>query len=193
MAIQNVANVLMGPATIYAGASGVITLPPADANVNSTPAASAWTDLGGTNGGLTFDVTPKFTDFVLDQTVDSPGSRLTSRTIMATVTLAEATLANLATALNTTIGATGANFATFEPNYGPFATQVPYISLLIDGWAPAGTVANARRRIYLPRCLSTGKITVAYAKDKQTGYNVQFQAFYASASVAPFHATDQTA
>jgi hypothetical protein len=183
----------MGPATVYAGASGVITAMPADANVNSTPAASAWTDLGGTNGGLTFDVTPKFTDFALDQTVDAPGSRLTSRTIMATVTLAEATLQNLATALNTTVGATGANFASFEPNYGAFATQVPYISLLIDGWAPAGTVANARRRIYLPRCLSTGKITVAYAKDKQTGYNVQFQAFYANATTAPFHATDQTA
>jgi hypothetical protein len=182
----------MGPATIYAGASGVITLAPADANVNSTPAASAWTDLGGTNGGLTFDVTPKFTDLLVDQTVDLIGSRLTSRTIMATVTLAEATLPNLATALNTTVGATGANFASFDPNFGAFATQVPYISLLIDGWAPTGTVANARRRIYLPRCLSTGKITVAYAKDKQVGYNVQFQAYFAG-SASPAHFVDQTA
>lgn len=183
----------MGPATVYVGASGVITLPPTDAAVNATPAASAWTDLGGTNGGLTFDVTPKFTDFSLDQTVVAPGSRLTSQTIMATVTLAEATLPNLAMALNTTVGATGANFATFDPNYGAFATQVPYFSLLIDGFAPAAVVANSRRRIYLPRCLSTGKITVAYAKDKQTGYNVQLQAFYASSTVPPYHITDQTA
>lgn len=192
MAVQSVSNLLMGPATVYAGASGVITAPPADAAVNSTPAASAWTDLGATDGGLTFEITPKFTDFAIDQTVDVVGSRLTSRTVMATVQLAEATLQNLATALNTTVGSTGANFASFEPNYGQFATQVPYISLLVDGWAPYATVANARRRIYMPRVLSTGKIGIVYAKDKQVGYTVQFQAYFASGSVAPFHVTDQT-
>jgi hypothetical protein len=191
LAVNNVANVLMGPATIYVGASGVITAPPADSAVNSTPAGSAWTDVGGTDGGLTLEITPKFTDFSLDQIVDTPGSRLTSRTIMATVTLAEATLANLATALNTTIGATGSGYGTVEPNYGQFATQVPYISVLIDGWAPAGSVANARRRIYFPRALSTGKFSIVYAKDKQVGYDVQFQAYYASASTAPFHIVDQ--
>ena len=124
--------------------------------------------------------------------MDLLGSRLTSRTVMATVTLSEATLANLATALNTTVGSTGANYATAEPNYGAFATQVPYISLLIDGFAPA-VVANARRRIYLPRVLSTGKFGVVYAKDKQVGYQVQFQAYYSSSTQAPFHITDQTA
>lgn len=193
MAVQNVANLIMGPATIYAGASGLITAPPADGSVNSTPAASAWTDLGGTDGGLTMEITPKFTDFSLDQVVDSPGSRLTSRTIMATVTLSEGTLQNLATALNTTVGATGANYATLEPNYGAFASQVPYISLLVDGFAPSATVANARRRVYLPRVLSTGKIGLVYAKDKQLGFQVQFQAYYVSGTIAPFHITDQTA
>jgi hypothetical protein len=193
MAVQNVANVLMGPATIYAGAQGVITAAPALASVNSTPAASAWTDLGGTDGGLTFEVAPKFSDLSVDQVVDLLGQRLTSRTITATTTLSEATLANLALALNTTVGATGANYATSEPNYGQFATQVPYISLLVDGWAPASVVANARRRIYFPRVLSTGKISIVYAKDKQVGYSVQFQAFYASGSVAPFTIVDQTA
>lgn len=192
MAVNNVANVLMGPATIYLGASGVITAPPADTAVNLTPAASAWTDVGGTDGGLQLEITPKFTDFSLDQIVDIPGSRLTSRTIMATVTLAEATLANLAAALNTTVGATGANYATVEPNYGQFATQVPYVSVLVDGWAPASVVANARRRIYFPRALSTGKFGIVYAKDKQVGYQVQLQAFYASSSTSPMHITDQT-
>lgn len=192
MAVQNTNNVLMGPATIYAGAQGVITSPPADAAVNSTPAASAWTDLGGTDGGMTFSVTPKMTDFALDQIVDIPGSRLTARTVMATVTLSEATLANLAAAMNSTIGATGANYATLEPNYGVYATQLPYTSILIDGWAPA-VVANARRRIYLPRTLSTGKFDIVYAKDKQVGYQTQFQCYYVSSTVAPYHITDQTA
>lgn len=193
MAVQNVANLLMGPATIYVGASGVITSPPADSAVNSTPAASAWTDIGGTDGGLQIEITPKFTDFAVDQIVDIPGSRLTSRTIMATVTMAEVTLANLATALNTTVGATGANYGTLEPNYGQFASQVPYISLLMDGWAPSVAVANARRRIYFPRVLSTGKFGITYAKDKQVGVQVQMQAYYVSGTTAPFHITDQDA
>lgn len=193
MAVQNVANVLMGPATLYAGAQGVITAMPADTAVNSTPAASAWTDLGGTDGGVTFEITPKFSDLSVDQVVDLLGQRLTSRTVTVSTTLSEATLANLALALNTTVGSTGANYATSEPNYGQFATQVPYISLLMDGWAPTGTVANARRRIYFPRVLSTGKMTIAYTQDKQVGYTVSFQAFYASGSVAPWHVVDQTA
>lgn len=185
----------MGPAYLYVGTfDGTTAREPADSAVNSTPAASAWTDIGGTDGGATFAVDPKFTDFQVDQIVDIPGSRLTSRTIMVTTTMSEVTLANLATALNTTVGATGANYATFEPNYGQFASQVPYISILMDGWAPSSTNANAnfRRRVILRKVLQTGKVEPVYAKDKQTGLAVQFQAFYVSSSIAPFRVTDQT-
>lgn len=192
MAVQAVSNILMGPASLYIGALGVITSPPADAAVNSTPAASAWTDLGGTNGGVTFDVTPKFTALVVDQVVDTIDERMTSRTIQVVVQLAETTLANLATSINTTVGATGANYATLEPNYGPYASQTSKASLLIDGFAPA-TVANARRRIYLPRVQQTGPIKPTYAKDKQIGFDVTFTAYYVSSTIAPFHITDQTA
>lgn len=185
-------QLVMGPATIYVGAFGATE--PTDANVNTTPAASAWTDIGGTDGGATFSVDPKFTTFQVDQIVDTPGARLTSRDIMVTTVMSEVTLANLATALNTTVGATGANYATFEPNYGQFASQVPYIAIILDGWAPSATNVNAnfRRRVILRKVLQTGKVEPAYAKDKQSGLAVQFQAFYVSSSISPFHVVDQT-
>lgn len=185
-------QLIMGPATIYVGAFGATE--PTDANVNTTPAASAWTDVGGTDGGAVFSVDPKFTNFQVDQIVDTPGARLTSRDIMVTTVMSEVTLANLATALNSTVGATGANYATFEPNYGQFASQVPYFAVLLDGWAPSATNVNAnfRRRVILRKVLQTGKVEPAYAKDKQSGLSVQFQAYYVSSSIAPFHIVDQT-
>jgi hypothetical protein len=195
MAVQNVGNVLMGPATIYAGATGVITAAPTDANVNSTPAASAWTDIGASNGGVSWTVTPKFTPLVVDQVVDNIDDRLTSRDIMVTLTLAEMTLTNLALAINTTIGATGANFGTLEPNYGPFASQTLKTSFLIDGFAPVSgsAPANARRRLYIPRAQQTGKVEWLSAKDKEQGILLTLKAYYVSTTVSPVHITDQQA
>jgi hypothetical protein len=188
------ANFLMGPCTIYAGALGSITAPPTDALVNATPAASAWTNLGDTNGGSTVSWDPKFTALMSDQIVYTVDERLTSVDVLVTSTLAEMTLSNFAAALNTTIGTTGAGFATFEPNYGPNATQTPKISLLLDGFAPnpAGGVSTFRRRLYIPRSQQTGKVSVVAAKDKQQGFDVQFAAYFVSNTVAPFHWTDQT-
>lgn len=195
MAVQNVGNLLMGPATIYTGATGIITAAPTDANVNSTPAASAWTDMGASNGGVSWTVTPKFSPLTADQVVDNIDDRLTSRDIMVTLTLAEMTLANLALAMNTTVGATGANFATLEPNYGPNASQTLKTSFVIDGFAPVsgGAPANARRRLYVPRAQQTGKVEWLNAKDKQQGILLTLKCYYVSTTVAPVHWTDQTA
>jgi len=186
-------NLLMGPATVYLGLAGVGTVEPADTAVNSTPAASAWQDVGGTDGGVTMAIDPKFTNFQVDQIVDTPGARLTERAIMVTTVLAEATLANLANALNSTVGATGTGFATFEPNYGQFASQLPYSAILMDGWAPSASGANWRRRLILRKVLQTGKVEIVYAKDKQVGLAVEWQAFYVSSTIAPFKCWDQTA
>ena len=41
-------NLCLGPGTLYTGAFGAAE--PADADVNTTPEVSAWTDLGGTPG-----------------------------------------------------------------------------------------------------------------------------------------------
>lgn len=192
MAVQSVNNILMGPATLYVGATGVITAAPADAAVNSTPAASAWTDVGGTLGGVDFSVTPRFTPLTVDQVVDNIDDRMTSRDIMVTFTMSEILLTNFALAINSTVGATGANYATLEPNYGATASQTQKASMVVDGFAPA-VVANARARLYIPRGQQTGKVDWVNAKDKQQGLAVQFKCYYTSTTVAPYHITYQTA
>lgn len=184
-------NLLMGPATVYYGITGAAE--PADTAVNTTPAASAWTDVGGTDGGVTFSLTPKYTTFQMDQIVDTPGARMTSRDIMVTTVLSELTLANIANALNSTPGATGVGYATLDPNYGANASQQPYSALIMDGFAPSGTATVWRRRLILRKVLQTGKIEFVNAKDKQQGLAVQWQAFYVSSTISPFHVVDQTA
>lgn len=195
MAVQNTGNLLMGPATIYAGATGVITAAPADPAVNSTPAASAWTDLGSPNGGVSFTITPKFTPLVCDAVVDNIDDRLTSRDIMVTLTLAEMTLANFALAMNSTPGATGSNYQILEPNYGPYASQTSKTSFVIDGLAPVTGTApvNARRRLYIPRAQQTGKVEWLNAKDKEQGLLLTLKCYYVSTTVSPIHITDQQA
>ncbi|PKV95923.1 hypothetical protein ATK30_6856 [Amycolatopsis echigonensis] len=188
---QNSANLLMGAAQVYLGAFGAAE--PLDSAVNAAPAASAWTEVGLTDGGVMMTITPKFTDFAADQIVDIPGTRLTSRTITVTTTMSEITLANLANALNSTVGATGANYATFEPNYGQFASQLPYAAIILDGWAVSPANVNFRRRIILRKTMQTSKVELNYTKDKQVGLSCTWQAYYVSNVIAPYHIADQTA
>lgn len=189
-------QVVMGPCKLYTGALGVITAAPTDANVNVTPAVSAgWVDAQGTNGGVTWSHTPKATPLNVDQTPYDIDDRISGVSVQVVLTLATVSLANLALALNTTVGATGANFATLEPNFGPTATQAQTISLLVDGLAPpmATGLATPRRRFYLPRAKQVGKVMAVYAKDKQVGWDLTMNVYYVNDSVAPYHITDQTA
>lgn len=196
MAVGNVGNALMGPCDVYAGALGVITAAPTDPLINAAPAASAWFDLGGTNGGVDFQYQPKMTELMFDQVVDIVEERLTSRVIQVVANLAEGTLANLATSMNCTLESAGSNSLSFHPVYDKTATQTPKISLLLDGFAPPVTtptpIANPRRRIYIPRAQQIGNIAITYAKDKQQVLSCTFKAYYVSGTIAPVRVTDQT-
>jgi len=181
------ANLVLGPATLYSGAFGATE--PADSAVNTTPAGSAWTDVGGTNGGLTLTINQTYTELEVDQVVDSVGRRLTKRELDITTELAEPTLNNLSLVLNGGTQATGAGYATYDPITATSATQPTYIALLMDGWAPGGTF---KRRAVLRKCLSTAKVAFLYAKDKQNVFGVTWNAHYVSNSITPFHIVDQT-
>lgn len=180
-------NLIMGPATLYTGTFGAAE--PADTAVNTTPAASAWVDVGGTDSGVKLTVDQKFTELKVDQIVDRVGSRMTSRDFIIDTSLAEPTLVNVSLALNGGTAATGADFASLEPLYtGNSATQPTYIAMLFDGFAPS----SFRRRVIARRVLSVDKVETAYTKDKQTFLNVKFMCHYVSTSIAPVHVVDQT-
>jgi hypothetical protein len=179
-------NLILGPATLYQGAYGATE--PLDTAVNSTPQASAWTDMGGTQDGVTLNIDQTYTALEVDQIVDRAGSRLTKREMTVETSLAESTLENLSVVLNGGTAATGAGYKTLEPLFASSATQPNYTALLFDGWG-----ANSfRRRVIVRKVLSTDSVAMGYTKDKQTLFKTKFSAHYVTSSTPPFHIVEAT-
>lgn len=183
----SVTNLTQGPGTLYRGAFGQAE--PADTQVNTTPAASGWTDVGGTLGGVTLTVNQKYKELEVDQIVDTVGRRLVEREARIETDLAEPTLANLALTLNASTPVTGAGFAYYEPPNDTSASTPTYCALIFDGIAPGGFT----RRIVLRRALSVADVKFGYAKDKQSVFSASFAAHFVSAAIKPFRIVDATA
>jgi hypothetical protein len=179
-----VTELTQGPATLYYGTFGATE--PLDNAVNATPAASAWTDLGGTVDGSKLVIKQDYSMLAVDQLVDVPGSRLNMREITIETQMAEPTIANLSLALNGGTISTGAGFtAAFEPVDSDAATQPTYKALILHGWH-----GTSRRMVILRRVLSVEGAESEYKKDGQTVLKVKLQAFYVSPSIRPFRIID---
>lgn len=179
-----VTQLVQGPADLWTGAFGAIE--PVDTAVTTEPGAG-WTDVGGTEGGVNLTVNQEYSSLAVDQIVDNPGRRLTSREFSLSTNLAELTLDNLSLALNRNgTSTTGAGFEKFEPATGSSATQPTYSALLLDGWAPEGV----RRRIIGRKMLSTDNVAFAYSKDGQSVFAVTFSGHYVSTAIKPFAVID---
>lgn len=179
-------NLLMGPGTLYSGAFGATE--PADTAVGSAPDSAVWTDVGGTQDGVTITINQEFTELEVDQIVDVVGRRLTKRDMTIATNMAEVTLENLSFASNgaATIS-TGTGFKALEPGNDTSATQPDYRALVFDGFAPGG----GQRRVIARRVLSTDNAEFAYSKSDQTVLTVTFSAHYVSPSIAPYKIVDE--
>lgn len=182
----NTGNLIQGPATLYSGAFGATE--PTDAAVNTTPATSAWTDLGGTQDGVKFGADQTYSELEVDQITLRVGSRLTKADYTIETSLAEATLENLSLTLNGGTSASGAGFKSYEPNVTSSATQPNYFAVILDGYAPQ----QFRRRIIGRKVLNVDSVELAYTKDKQTLIPAKFAVHFVSGSIAPIHIVDQT-
>lgn len=184
-------NLIQGPGTLYTGAFGATE--PADSTVNTAPASSAWTDVGGTKDGVKLTHNQEFAELEVDQIVDVVGRRLTKREFTIETNLAEATLANLALATNNAAPTASASYAYLEPANDTAATQPLYKAHIFDGYAPQDTSGNTmRRRVILRKGLSTDNVEYAYGKGDQTVLKVKFSGHFVSASIRPFRIIDQT-
>jgi hypothetical protein len=179
-------NLIQGPGTLYYGDFGATE--PDDAAVNTTPQASAWTDLGGTQDGVTLSVDMAFSELEVDQIVARVGSRMTKFDFSVETSLAEATLENLAIVLNGGTAASGSGWKSYEPNVGSSATQPNYFAVILDGYAPE----QKRRRFIGRKMLNTDSTKLAYTKDKQTLIPAKFTGHYVSDVISPFHYADET-
>jgi hypothetical protein len=186
------ANLVAGPAVVYTGAFGAAE--PAASAVSTVPSSAVWTDQGGTDGGVKINIDLDYFTLGVDQIVDRVGSRLQKREITVETNLAEATLANLKTAINGGTITASAAYQTFDPLNDNSATQPNYTAMIIDGWAPLGTAgasASARRRFIVRKVLNTDAVGMEYKKDGQTFIPCKFTAHYVSGTVGPFAVHDQ--
>ena len=184
----NVINLTMGPGEVYWGAYG--TAFPEDSDIaNSMEGVSGWTDLGGTNGGVTLELSLDYTELEVDQIVDIVGRRLTKREMKLNTSLAETTLENFRIANNGgDIDDTDPAFKTFEPKMDTSAATPEYISLVFDG---VNGDSSKRRRVLARRVLSVAGIGQEYSKDSQTLFPVEFSCHYVNSTVAPFKYIDE--
>ncbi len=183
-------NLIQGPGTLYTGDFGETE--PADTAVASAPGGD-WTDVGGTQDGVSLNIEQEYAELEVDQVVDIPGRRLVKRDMQVVTNLAEPTLDNLALVLNGgTLGSGGTGgtaYESYEPDAATSATQPNYKALLFDGYAPNGK----QRRVIVRKVLSIEPIETAYKKDEMTLFPVTFAAHWVSASIKPFKVVDSTA
>lgn len=172
-------NLIQGPATLYAAAFGAVE----PATIATAPAV-AWIDVGGTKEGVELGIADEYAVLDVDQIIYEIERRRTKRVVTIKTSLAEATLANLALAINNTAPAANVlnaddGLAAFKPAYG---------AILLDGIAPGGF----RRRFILRKTLATDSVGVAYKKDGQTLVPVTWTGHWVSASITPFKCEDAT-
>lgn len=183
----DVTKLIQGPGTLYSGLFGATE--PADSAVNTTPASSAWTDLGGTQDGVKLSVDQTYSELEVDQITLRVGSRRTKQDFTIETSLAEATLENFALTLNGGTSASGAGWKSLDPDVSGSATQPTYFAIILDGYAPN----QFRRRVIGRRMLNVDSTELPYTKDKQTLIPAKFAGHYVSESIKPFHLVDQTA
>jgi hypothetical protein len=172
-------NLIQGPAVVYLAPFG--TAEPA--TIAAAPAAG-WVDVGGTKDGVELNIADDYAVLDVDQIIYEIARRRTKRVVTTKTSLAEATLTNLAAAVNNT--APAANVLTADDGLAAFAPA--YSALIIDGIAPGGF----KRRITIRKTLATDSVGLAYKKDAQTLVPVTWTLHWVSASLAPFKIEDAT-
>lgn len=180
-------NLIQGPADLYADLLGATE--PADTGVASPPGGT-FTDLGGTNGGISVNVTTEWAELEVDQIVETPERRRTKIEVVLATSLAELTLENLTRSYNqdpATAIDTGVGFEAIDVTPDdPFATV--YQAIICDGRAPAGK----RRRVIARKAINTADVEKAYSKGDQTLIPVEFTCHYVSSSIKSVHIVDGT-
>jgi hypothetical protein len=184
----------MGAGTLYSGVFSITGAnEPALADVNTVPQASAWSDMGYTNDGLTITWNQEMATMTVDQVGDIIGRKMVQRDVQIKTNLAEATLENLVIALNSGSVTTGSGYKYHDPDYDGDELQPGYIAIILDGYAPAlstGTVM--RRRIIGRKVLSIDNVESSYKKGDMTLIPVTFGLHYVSTTLAPYRIVDQT-
>jgi hypothetical protein len=186
-------SLVLGPATLYIAPYGA--LEPENGDVADAPDLGVWTDLGGLFGGVELTVDQEWEEIRPKQVGYTVTRRLKRRKLSIKTQLAEPTLANLAFALNDTPSVTaGTGWQSYTPADQHEGTELDYMALNIDGWAPgfnAITYRHKRRRLIVRKVLSVDNVAFAYKKDGQSVFTVTWSCHYVDGSTPPFRVIDE--
>ena len=181
-------NLAMGPGDLYVAAFGAPE--PLPQQINGTPASSAWTAVGGTQGGITLNTANTWKELDVDQIVETPARRLTKREHSIKTNLAEVTFANYVIAMSGgTISSDAAplgggtaydEYVDDDVNSGD---EPDYKAVLFDGWGSYSGTGGLRRRVILRKCINTDNVEIKADKDGQTVYAVTFNSHYVSSAI----------
>lgn len=176
-------EVLAGPAQIFVGLADNVVWP-LPAEINSSPTLSGgWRDVGATSGGTTTTVTQTMFQMVVDQVPDVLGNRLTTRAVAVATSLAQASLDNIAVAVNASAPVSGTGFSKrLDLTPGQAAVFPVDLAVIIDGYAPG---VNKKRRFLIRRCNSVEAVAIGQLKDGLTIVPVTFSALYVDATTSP--------
>lgn len=135
-------------------------------------------DLGHTNGGCTFNYAPEYTDIVVDLYGNTPVDKaLTGEVVTVTVPLAEVTLERLKNAIPTGTLVEGVGDGAKRLEFGSIAgkrlSANAQVLVLHPSWKPE---SDKSFDITLHKAVITGEVELAYTKDEQTTFEVEFTA-----------------
>lgn len=191
----NVLNICQGPADLYVAPAGTAEPLDSAATIAGGPPGGGWVGVGGTDGGITFELDDNYDDMTVTQLPLAIGARRTAQSITVRTQMKEATLTNLSNALNSlAVSTASSGYTTVDPTGLLVVTQPVYSALIFDAWAPqlAGG-GQARRRVIVRKVLAKPKLTLYAEHEKAQMYDVVWQAYYVNASIRPWHWIDQTA
>lgn len=176
-------NVLAGAGSMFVGLAANVVWP-LDAEINTSPTFSGgWSEAGATSGGLTTTVTQTMFAKRVDQVPDILGHVVTERSIVAATSFAEATLRNMAYAVNASMPASGTGYSgKLSLTPGQPAIFPVDLAVIIDGYAPG----IQKKRRFIGRIVNSVE-AVAYAqtKDNLSLIPVTFSCLYVDSVTSP--------
>lgn len=177
-------NLTAGAGTIVRGTFGA-TEPAAGAAFDG----ATWTDVGGTNDGVTVSVSVDYLELEVDQLIETPERRVTKRETTIATNLAETTLDNLAASLNAPAPAAAvAGVRTLELPGDLTGYRPTYSAIGFDGPGVNGGVSRVIGR----KMLSTEGTEFAYQKDAERVFSVTWTAHWVSSAIKSVRYADIT-
>jgi hypothetical protein len=157
-----IANITVGPSDLYIAPSGTAlpTLTGAAADF------AAFSEIGFTVDGIEFDYTPTWKDILVDELMGPAKKILTAHKLVVSAKLAEATLANLLSAIP------GATFNGTDTLTIGSISAAPEMLL---GWL-GPSINNTTREALITRVVSIGAVKAHYQRKDMVEYQVQFEA-----------------